>query len=255
MIRLPSIRIKYNFLDRFHEIEKICAYLAFSILAFHSSAISAEKEDPVSLNITVIDDSSDAITPCTLEIVNSKGQSIKRDPSYRNGFRSNGSVQLQLPQGPTRIRITRGFETQAVDDLIELRPGQEEDRTYRLKRIVNLREKGWYSGDSHAHMIHGERDIPVDFESVALAAKAEDLQYLSLAHDWIIPEATPEELEAELNRVSIPTCMLTWNIEAPKNYWKGDAGRCLGHGWTLDMKGRTENGQNVIPLLLQLSAH
>jgi hypothetical protein len=88
-------------------------------------------------------------------------------------------------------------------------------------------------------MNHGEKTIPVDFDYVALAAQAEDLQYLSLAQAWSIENPTPENLEAELKKRSQPDCVLTWNLEAPKNYYRGDAGRCLGHCWTLAVTGRT----------------
>jgi hypothetical protein len=103
-------------------------------------------------------------------------------------------------------------------------------------------------------MLHGEKTIAVDFDQVALAARAEDLQYLSLGHAWHLDDPTPERLESELARRSTPDCLLTWNLEAPKNYFKGDAGRCLGHCWILDMRGRTPAGADVIRLLLEASA-
>jgi hypothetical protein len=81
------------------------------------------------------------------------------------------------------------------------------------------------------------------------------LQYLSLAQAWPLDQVTPEKLEAELARRSKADCLLTWNMEAPKYYYRGDAGRCLGHCWTLGMKGRTSEGADVISLLMQASAH
>ena len=100
--------------------------------------------------------------------------------------------------------------------------------------------------DSHVHMLHGERTVPVDFDYVALTAKAEDLQYMSLAQAWNLDDPTPERLEGELGRRSTPDCSLTWNLEAPKNYYRGDAGRCLGHCWTIGVRGRTREGRDVI---------
>ena len=81
---------------------------------------------------------------------------------------------------------------------------------------------------------------------VALTARAEDLQYLSLAQAWQLPDPTPAALEAELWPRSTPNCTLTWNLEAPKNYYQGDAARCLGHCWTLGMKSRTPEGVNLV---------
>jgi hypothetical protein len=103
-------------------------------------------------------------------------------------------------------------------------------------------------------MIHDAWNSSVDFDYVALAAQSEDLQYLSLAQHWTIDHPTPEALEAELVSRSTKDCLLTWNLEAPKNYYRGDATRCLGHCWTLAMPGRTPQGDNAISLLLESSA-
>ena len=89
---------------------------------------------------------------------------------------------------------------------------------------------------------------------MALSGRAEGLRYLSLAQAWELENPTPERLEAAMNRASGPDFQLTWNLEAPKNYFKGDAGRCLGHCWTLAMRGRTTEGADVIQRLLQASA-
>ena len=135
-----------------------------------------------------------------------------------------------------------------------LRVGERRSIQVELEQQVDLRGRGWFAGDSHVHMIHGEKTIAVDFDQVALAARAEDLQYLSLAQAWQLDDPTPERLEAELARRSTPDCVLTWNLEEPKNYFQGDAGRCLGHCWTLGMRGRTPEGANVIPMLSRASA-
>jgi hypothetical protein len=174
--------------------------------------------------------------------------------SFRAGFRCAGQFTKRLPQGRTRIRITRGFETQFIDRELHLEAGKETEASFLLERTVDLRRLGWYAGDSHVHMLHGERTVPVTFDFVALTARAEDLQYLSLAQAWEIENPTPEALEVELRRRSAPDCLLTWNLEAPKNYYKGDAGRCLGHCWNLGMRGRTPVGSDVIQLLIDASA-
>ena len=45
---------------------------------------------------------------------------------------------------------------------------------FSLERVVDLRKHGWFAGDSHVHMVHGENTLPVDFDDVALTARAED---------------------------------------------------------------------------------
>jgi hypothetical protein len=187
-------------------------------------------------------------------ITGADGKTVSETDAFKGGFRCTGTFEKSLPAGRTRVRITRGFETRPETRELILAPGATTDVSIALTRAGGLRARGWYAGDSHAHMIHGERTLAVDFAFVALTARAEDLSYLSLAHAWQLDDPTPERLEAVLAPLSTPDCALTWNIEAPKNYYKGDAGRCLGHCWTLGLRGRTEAGENVIPLLLRASA-
>jgi len=206
------------------------------------------------LRVLVKDAATGLPTPCTIAISDANGKLLSENESFRAGFRCPGQFTKQLPPGRTRLRITRGFETEAVSRDLDLAPGSKTDLTFILKRRVDLRRRGWYAGDSHVHMLHGERTVPVGFDFVALSARAEDLQYLSLAQAWSIPDPTPEALEAELGRRSTPDCTLTWNVEAPKNYYQGDAGRCLGHCWNLATRGRTKDGHDVIRALLDASA-
>ena len=80
------------------------------------------------------------------------------------------------------------------------------------------------------------------------------LDYLAVAQDWNLSKASPEELERVARALSQPDFKLTWNLEAPKNYWHGDASHTLGHGWTVGMRGRTAAGHDGIAELLALSA-
>ena len=205
----------------------------------HTKILSAETRQPVA---------------CTVTIIDATGRTVTDGEGLRGGFRSTGAFTRLLPPGPTKIRVIRGPEFRAVEREIALRAGEISRIEVTLERQVDLRRRGWFAGDSHDHMIHGEKTVAVDFDQVALAARAEDLQYLSVGHAWALDDPTPERLEAELARRSTPDCVLTWNLEAPKNYYQGDAGRCLGHCWSLGLRGRTPTGGDVIAMLLQASA-
>jgi hypothetical protein len=203
----------------------------------------------------VIDADTGLPSPCTVTIVDSSGRTILESDSLRTGFRCDGSFKKRLLAGRTRVVVSRGPETRAVEREIDLSTGADAAMEIKLERIVDLRKRGWFAGDSHVHMLHGERAIPVSFDDVARAAKAEDLAFLSLAQDWAIDDPTPEKLSAELSARSSSTCRLTWNLEAPKNYYQGDATRCLGHCWFVGARGRTAGGDDVIRLLAAASAH
>ncbi|HXP61595.1 MAG TPA: CehA/McbA family metallohydrolase [Dongiaceae bacterium] len=230
---------------------RTAGWLAAVIL---QAGIAASTAQEATLRGTIRDEGTGALTPCTVTITDAKGKLLVENGSFNSGFRCSGRFTKALPPGRTRIRVTRGFETEAVERQLELPAGRETELTLVLRRRVDLRRRGWYGGDSHAHMLHGERTVPVDFDFVALTARAEDLQYLCLAQNWTVEPATPEALEAELKPRSTRDCLLNWNLEAPKNYYQGDAGRCLGHCWNLGMRGRTAEGLDVIHLLLEASA-
>ncbi len=207
------------------------------------------------LSATVVDAASGLPVPCTVEIRDSAGRVVTERASFRTGFRSDGRFRKRLPAGSARLRVSRGFETRALEEEVDVPAGGDREIRVALERIVDLRKRGWFAGDSHVHMLHGERTVPVTFDDVGLAARAEDLSYLSLAQAWTLDDPTPEKLSAELAARSSADCVLTWNLEAPKNYYRGDATRCLGHSWCLGVGGRTAEGEDVIHVLLEASAH
>ena len=203
---------------------------------------------------TVTDAATGAPAACTVTITDASGKTVTETDAFKGGFRCAGAFEKRLPAGRTRVRVTRGFETRAEARDLLLQGGATTDVAVALCRAVDLRSRGWIAGDSHAHMIHGERNVAAGFAFVGLTARAEDLSYLSLAHAWQLEDPTPERLDAALAPHAATDCALAWNLEAPKNYYKGDAGRCLGHCWTLGLRGRTAGGADVIPLLLRASA-
>ncbi len=205
--------------------------------------------------IRVVDEDTGNMLPCTIQVVNSQGKIIIASESYKGGIRSTGETKLRLPAGPTRILVTRGFDYSGSRREVQIIPaGQELDLQIPLKRRTPLHEKGWYCSDHHVHMIHGESKILVEFSDIALAARSEALDCLSVAQQWNLPNRNPDSLEKACQSVSTRDFQLTWNLEAPKNYYRGDASHCLGHCWTVGMRGYDADGRSVIDELLNLSA-
>jgi hypothetical protein len=224
-------------------------------LLLAAGAALAAAPDPAVIAGQVIDRDTGAVVPCTVSIRTSQGELVTDHPNFRAGFRSDGKFEKPVPPGATTITVSRGFDYLAVQQTLDLRPGERRELAFRLERRSPLRREGWYAGDNHVHMIHGERRIPVDFPQLAAAARAEGLDYLSVAQHWNLERVTPEDLDRACRAVSMPDFQLTWNLEAPKNYFRGDVAKCLGHGWTVAMRGRTPDGRDAIRELLDLSAH
>ena len=216
--------------------------------------LAAPAARPASIAGRVIDAETGATIPATITIRASDGAIVTDHPSFQAGFRSPGTFEKQVPAGDITIAVSRGFDYLPIQRRLTLTADERRTETFELRRRSPLRREGWYCGDNHDHMIHGERTILVDFPYVALAARAEGLDYLAIAQNWNLSKVSPDELERVTRALSQPDFTLTWNLEAPKNYWHGDASHTLGHGWTVGMRGRTPDGRNAIAELLALSA-
>jgi hypothetical protein len=202
----------------------------------------------------IVDAETGETIPATVAIRASDGSIVADHPSFRGGFRSAGTFEKQIGAGETVVTVSRGFDYIPVTQHFVLGADERKSLTFSLRRRSPLRREGWISGDNHDHMIHGERNIVVDFPYIALAARAEGLDYLAVAQDWNLPRVSADELARITAQSSAPDLHLTWNLEAPKNYWLGDASRCLGHGWTVGMRGQTHDGRDAAAELLELSA-
>jgi hypothetical protein len=84
---------------------------------------------------------------------------------------------ISLPPGKWQLAVARGIEFEPFYEDLELSAGQALKRTVRLRRWVNMPQRGWYSGDTHVHMPRTE-----DWENEFLLtwARAEDVHVASI---------------------------------------------------------------------------
>ena len=64
----------------------------------------------------------------------------------------DGSCEGWLPRGKVLVDVAQGFEYNPLRSVIEIAPGQQE-LELELERWSDLRNDGWYSGDSHVHFL------------------------------------------------------------------------------------------------------
>ena len=62
-----------------------------------------------------------------------------------------GPFEMALPPGGWEIAVRRGLEHLPLFDTITLKPGEPAEHTYRPRRWVDMRKRGWFSGDDHVH--------------------------------------------------------------------------------------------------------
>jgi hypothetical protein len=206
------------------------------------------------LSLKIYDAETGKLVPCSVALRTSTGELLTQSPGYSDGFRCPGEFRSALPAGKTRLVVTRGFDYQSETREVELTDGKTTECEIRLARISPLHKDGWVCGDNHVHMKHGEGKILLDFPFLALTARAEAMDYMSVAQAWNVDAVTPEILTRACAEVSTPDCMLHWNMEEPKNYWKGDVSHCIGHCWNIGMRDVAAGGKDPIAELFVMSA-
>ena len=145
------------------------------------------------VKVRVVDDETSQIVPCRIHFRSLDG--VPYQPhGHHNQVNSNldtwhidvggdtrlgqvsyayidGTAQGWLPRGEVVVDAARGYEYEPLRAKIEIAPGQQE-LELRLKRWINMNERGWYSGDSHVHFLSTQGS---HFES-----QAEDLNVVNL---------------------------------------------------------------------------
>ena len=62
-----------------------------------------------------------------------------------------GPVDMALAPGEWQIGVRRGVEHEAIFEDVTIRSGETVERTVRPRRWVDMRKRGWWSGDDHVH--------------------------------------------------------------------------------------------------------
>ncbi|MCH7989829.1 MAG: hypothetical protein IID46_11865, partial [Planctomycetes bacterium] len=139
--------------------------------------LSAAELGNVTFRIT---DKTGKPIPCRIHLKNAAGlpQRAKNLPFWRDHFVCPGEAKLSLPTGKYTFEIERGPEYQRHSGAFELATAAEKTIDIRLKRIANLAEQGWYSGDLHVH--RKPEDVP-------LLMQAEDLHVAPVITWWANP--------------------------------------------------------------------
>ncbi|MCC7179584.1 MAG: CehA/McbA family metallohydrolase [Acidobacteria bacterium] len=97
----------------------------------------------------------------------------------RHLFHTRGRYTTEAPPGPFRIEAMKGFEYAVTRQDVDVKAGATTTVTVTLKRIVNLKAKGWRSGSNHVHMNYAG-NLHNTPENIMLMNAAEDADMVSL---------------------------------------------------------------------------
>lgn len=92
-------------------------------------------------------------------------------------FYSGGNTTISVPAGQVRVLAGRGFEYQVLDTLITVTAARTV--TFRIGRVIDMKNLGWYSGDTHVHVAHPPTVYSLDGQDLALVARGEELNFIN----------------------------------------------------------------------------
>ena len=76
----------------------------------------------------------------------------------RQAFYVRGTYEAQVPEGAYQLVVTKGPEYRAHKAAITVRAGQTGALTVSLQRYLNQPMRGWFSGDTHLHLMRDTTD-------------------------------------------------------------------------------------------------
>jgi hypothetical protein len=160
------------------------------------------------LEARVVDDASGEPLAARVAVTNTDGKFVEVEGRHEHvlylGKRwcyVDGSFALTIPEGPVQVEIRRGFETRPLSAKVAGNAsGKSIQRTFRLRRWIDMRSKGYANGDIHAH-------LPVPKEAHP-QMRAEDLNALTLLYlpDTENPWAINKCFTGRLDANSTPGC-------------------------------------------------
>jgi len=92
-------------------------------------------------------------------------------------FYSNGTFSVDVPVGPTVVRIGQGPEYESVVTTIDA-PAGDTTVVLELTRVIDMGSHDWYSGDCQVHINHEGGYYTLDPEDAFLVGSAEDLNII-----------------------------------------------------------------------------
>ncbi len=111
------------------------------------------------VKVRILDAETGAPTPARIYPRAADGKAYTPPDSYErlsslneHLYHTRGEFTAEVPPGPYTVEAVKGFEYWPAKETVTVRAGETHPLTLTLKRMVNLKARGWYSGSNHVHM-------------------------------------------------------------------------------------------------------
>jgi len=157
-----------------------------------------------------------------------EGQSTRQRAVYRNTqpvagdwFYTDGAFSIDVGAGQAQIDITHGQAYATAHDVIPIATGKTTEKTYVLRRLIDLPALGWYSADEHLHQMPDSLLMLAEDLNLAAApiCGGVNLHYRPTQKVTQLPDAT-HLLVSQLPALEWD-CFL-WNLPKPLTMRLGD---------------------------------
>ncbi|MBN2327816.1 MAG: carboxypeptidase regulatory-like domain-containing protein [Candidatus Omnitrophica bacterium] len=151
------------------------------------------------LQVKVVDESNQ-ILPCCLSLTDSQGNSLwgldalGYPLTYRDEPRIwiSGEAILYVTADDYQYVISRPFRHRIAGGSVSLQAHSSQLLDATLECIVDLPAFGWYGGDAHQHVVHGEQEFAMNLEAAARIARSEGGDWSSFNSAWSsVPDDNP----------------------------------------------------------------
>lgn len=120
------------------------------------------------LELMILDAATGKPVPARVHIKNQRGTAPKvpKLPTWNDHFACWGKVILTLPKGKYDFEIERGLEYRPITGNFVIEQGATDNKTVELKRFVDMKKEGWWSGDLHIHRDPKDMDLLMESEDL-----------------------------------------------------------------------------------------
>jgi Tol biopolymer transport system component len=136
--------------------------------------------------VTVVDEATGRPTEARVYQSAADGKPYTPADSYerlsqldRRLFHTRGQYTTEVPAGAFTIEAVKGFEYEPAKLTVEVVAGRTTPVRVPLRRLINLKARGWYSGSNHVHMNYGG-NLHNTPENMFLMNAAEDADVITL---------------------------------------------------------------------------
>ena len=132
-----------------------------------------------------------------------------------------GEIVCEPPPGECEVIVAHPYDYGVYRERVTLEAGKETVIHADLTRLYATTSEGWYGGDAHDHVVHGERQYAVNIPFVAAITQAEGLDWVSYCGGYSsVPgqQISSAELQRQCEVVSGADFQAWWGDEHPKDH-------------------------------------